>query len=692
MGSRARRAILAMLVVCAAGCTTHGAGGGYTVSGTVSGLASGQQLALADNGSDTLSVAGNGAFTFKTSVAFNSDYSVTVAAPPAGQSCVVTHGAGSSFEYNISNVVVVCSNTAFSIGGTVTGLAPAAQLSLKNNGNDLLTVDANGTFNFAISLTYQATYAVTVSEQPPGQTCAVAMGSGMVTGGVSNIVVTCAYDLYAVGGTVSGLPTNAVLKLLLNGGDTLRVTANGSYTFTSSPAYGSPFAVTITGNPPVGQTCAVQNGAGTVSSNVTVAVQCTNVAYTVGGALSGLAPFQRLSIANNGANPLVLTANGSFTFPTRATYNAPFVVTISGSQPTGESCSVQMGSGTVTMNVSTILVNCVTPPQFAYAVNTGGPDVALFSMNAGQLTTFPPATATASTGTTPQSIALDPLFEYAYVANTGDGTVSLYSIGTDGSFAPLSPPTVATGNGPQFVTVSPLGNAAYVLNGPDATISQYSRAGGLLSPLATPTVASGVDAAADPIAMAIDSAGAYAYVVNQGDNSVTQFSIAPADGSLTAVSTTATGISPSSVALDPKGPYLYVTNKTDNTVWQYSIGAGGLTALSAGPVATGNAPSSVVVDPTGAYVYVTNSADNTVSQYTIAGGALTAIGAPSLPQTGASPYSLAFDQTGAYLFCANSGDGSVSEFVVGSGGALTSTGSISAGSSAVSIATAYPHP
>jgi len=51
----------------------------FTIGGTVSGLAAGQQVTLENNGGDSLLVAANGSFSFKTAVAASDGYSVTVA-------------------------------------------------------------------------------------------------------------------------------------------------------------------------------------------------------------------------------------------------------------------------------------------------------------------------------------------------------------------------------------------------------------------------------------------------------------------------------------------------------------------------------------------------------------------------------------------------------------------------------------
>jgi hypothetical protein len=80
----------------------------YTIGGTVTGL-TGAGLQFKDNGSDSLPVSANGAFTFSIPVASGSAFSVTVYAQPYGpvQSCVVTSGAGTANE-NVTSVRVSC--------------------------------------------------------------------------------------------------------------------------------------------------------------------------------------------------------------------------------------------------------------------------------------------------------------------------------------------------------------------------------------------------------------------------------------------------------------------------------------------------------------------------------------------------------------------------------------------------------
>jgi hypothetical protein len=85
---------------------------------------------------------------------------------------------------------------------------------------------------------------------------------------------TTAAATYSVGGSISGL-TSGSLVLKNNGGDALTVNANSTnITFATSLANSASYAVTV-GTQPIGLTCSVSNGTGTVASanvtNVTVA-------------------------------------------------------------------------------------------------------------------------------------------------------------------------------------------------------------------------------------------------------------------------------------------------------------------------------------------------------------------------------------------------------------------------------------
>lgn len=90
------------------------------------------------------------------------------------------------------------------------------------------------------------------------------------------------------------------------------------------------------------------------------------------------------------------------------------------------------------------------------------------------------------------SVAIDPLGQYAYVANRDAPSLSQYAIGVGGALAPLTPATVATGRLPNDVAVDPSGKYVYVPNSLDDNLSLYTiGAGGALAPQTPATVGAG---------------------------------------------------------------------------------------------------------------------------------------------------------------------------------------------------------
>jgi hypothetical protein len=175
--------VTSVSVVCSA--TT------YTIGGTVSGL-SGTGLVLQDNGSDNLTIAANGSFTFATQLAAGSTYAVTVLTQPSNptQTCTVSNGTG-TVDAAVTNVSVTCSTTTYSIGGTLSGLT-GGTVVLQDNGTDNLSLTKNGSFTFATKLAAGSSYAVSVLTQPNGQLCTVTLGNGTANANVTNVQVTCA--------------------------------------------------------------------------------------------------------------------------------------------------------------------------------------------------------------------------------------------------------------------------------------------------------------------------------------------------------------------------------------------------------------------------------------------------------------------------------------------------------------------
>ena len=233
---------LAALSACGGSSDTK-----YSIGGTATGLTG--TLVLQNNGSDSLTVTANGAFTFKNKVKSGAAYAVTVATQPAGQTCAVAAGSGTA-SANVTSVAVTCTtNASHTVGGNVSGLGTGLSVVLRNNGADNLTVNANGAFTFATPVVGGLPYAVTVLTQPTGQTCAVTQGSGtMAAANVTNVAVTCTNNPFSVGGTISGL-SGTLVMVPFSFGDPQTFTTNGAFTFNEQTAGGNPYNVTIQTQP-----------------------------------------------------------------------------------------------------------------------------------------------------------------------------------------------------------------------------------------------------------------------------------------------------------------------------------------------------------------------------------------------------------------------------------------------------------
>lgn len=123
-------------------CTNHVAAT-YTVSGTLTGLNSGNTISLQNNGGNNLTRSANGAFTFSTSLVNGAPYSVSVLTQPAGQNCTVTHGSGTINSASVTNVGVACSNVVVGAWSNFTlGTSSAGKATLTLFASEPLLVNA----------------------------------------------------------------------------------------------------------------------------------------------------------------------------------------------------------------------------------------------------------------------------------------------------------------------------------------------------------------------------------------------------------------------------------------------------------------------------------------------------------------------------------------------------------------------
>jgi hypothetical protein len=364
-------ALVLLFILASATCSAFGAT--FSIGGKVAGLSTGGSVILLDNGANALTAKANGTFTFTTKLATGAAYDVTVHTQPKGQICTVGNASGKVAKADVTNLTVTCAD-AFTIGGTVTGLAIKEKLILLDNGGDALTIETLSTSSKGVAFTFKTpiaggkAYDVTVGTPSTDQVCTVSKGSGKVAkANVTTVAVTCKAG-FTIGGTVNGLGTSKKLTLLDNKGNALTLNGNASgkvpFTFTDALANLASYAVTI-GTQPVGDTCTLTGGSGKVASKnvTTVAVTCKLNPLTVGGAIAGLKKSGKIILLDNGGNPLTVVGTGStikFTFSVGIVSGGSYAVSI-GTQPAGQICTVSKGSGKVgTVDVTTVAVTCAT--------------------------------------------------------------------------------------------------------------------------------------------------------------------------------------------------------------------------------------------------------------------------------------------------------------------------------------------
>ncbi|MBS0580720.1 MAG: hypothetical protein JSR36_15795 [Proteobacteria bacterium] len=373
MSSSSDRAILRGLATSAifatlllGGCGGSGSGtSDYTVGGTVSGLAAGAQVQLLNNGTDALTVAQAGTFTFPTALPTAAHYAVSVGSTPAGQACTVSGGDGAIGSANVANVVVTCADRAFTLGGAVRGLN-ATGLVLGNGADTLAVPAGSSTFTMPSAVAYLSSYALVVKQQPQGAACAVQGGTGtMPAADVANVVVSCSDQPFALGGAVSGLGAASGL-VLANGSDTLAVAPLATaFTFSGGVLFGAAYQVVVQSSP-AGLQCAVNNGSGSMPAGpvTSVSVACAPEVYPVGGTVSGLGASGL--VLTDGRDLLAVPAGATaFTMPVQLPSGGQYAISVQ-TQPGSYTCAVSNGSGTVAgAAVANILVTCA---QTAFTV------------------------------------------------------------------------------------------------------------------------------------------------------------------------------------------------------------------------------------------------------------------------------------------------------------------------------------
>ncbi len=427
----------------------------------------------------------------------------------------------------------------------------------------------------------------------------------------------------------------------------------------------------------------VYNGAGLVFSQGAV-LSVTPAPVAVGGSVSGLTGAG-LQLQNNAGDTLAVSASGTFTFASGIATGTSYAVTVL-TQPSGQTCTVQNGSGTANAAVTTVLVTCTSATPLALVTNSGSGNgvngLSVYRINA--------ATGTmsflnnVSAGNTPYAVAVTPNGLFAYVSNQMGDSVSAFGI--DNISGVLTPLATRASNNASGLAMDRLGRYLWVANYGWNTLSGFSiAANGAL----TPVVGSPLNSTyALPYVITAHPTMDFVYVAYQSSSHpVSVYSVEPTTGALTLLQTLTYVISSANaVVIDPIGRYLYVNDGSG--ICSFAINATSGLLSSKGCVSVSGSTFALAIHPTGNYVYVANTSNNTVTVYAVnlATGALTQVGTPA--DVGSNPRGVTVSAAGTTLYVSNYGSNDVSAFSIGGSGAtLTSLGAaVPAGSAPQGIA------
>jgi YVTN family beta-propeller protein len=283
---------------------------------------------------------------------------------------------------------------------------------------------------------------------------------------------------------------------------------------------------------------------------------------------------------------------------------------------------------------------------------------------------------------------------FAYTANFGDDTVSVFiADNTTGrlrhhSYVPSGDGT--SGDGPTDLVIDPSGQFAYTLNSNSTDISLFviDSLSGLLTAGNCDTALTNLTCGTGggtPASMIFGANGNFAYVGNQGTNTLTIHHKDPSTGALSDINSvqppvddTSAGssLNPVQLRLHPSGNFLYSVHDATSNVTVYSVDPldGTLTGVTGSPVASGGTGSiDMAITPDGSFAYVANASSANIGLFSVDSSGLLLPNTTSTSlTTGGVPQALAIDPSGQWLYMVSKEvSGSVRLFSIQSDGTLS---------------------
>jgi 6-phosphogluconolactonase (cycloisomerase 2 family) len=216
--------------------------------------------------------------------------------------------------------------------------------------------------------------------------------------------------------------------------------------------------------------------------------------------------------------------------------------------------------------------------RFAYTLNTIEGSVTSYVIDSAQLQMTAISGGVVKTGAEPTDMSIDVNGWYLYVTNSGDASLSVYYLNpTSGIPEPVRGSPVPTGKRPGAITLDAAARYAFVVNAGSNNVSVYRYLNNV-----TPVMFEGrkygspFAAGQEPVALALEPTGHYAYVANAGSNDISAYHVHNKTGLMSAIpgSPFKAGKRPVDLKVHPKGRWLYVANQDSSTLTIHRIEAG----------------------------------------------------------------------------------------------------------------------
>jgi 6-phosphogluconolactonase (cycloisomerase 2 family) len=231
---------------------------------------------------------------------------------------------------------------------------------------------------------------------------------------------------------------------------------------------------------------------------------------------------------------------------------------------------------------------------YLYVANVLSNSISVYTIDSGSGALTPITGSPFAVNLSPKSMQIAPSGKFLYLSapSTQTGFVAVFSLSA--GVPTLVGLTPTADNDPSSIAITPNGSYLYTANATANSVSVYSiGSDGTLTQVVGSPLANNFQ---HPVYVTTDSKGGYLYVANQGSGNLATFTISSTTGFPAVVTDSpfATEASPSYVILDPNNNYLFVGNQAGSAgIQAFGNSAGSLNTIATYPV--GNTPSSIAI-------------------------------------------------------------------------------------------------